>query len=134
MYIPHWAFISPAYIKCFRGPDSFGVVNGICISRGEEAVFQLWDTDIQQHLTRDSGASTFVREIDLARILSAQQGVQLQYPPFQHRSFVVDALRQIISFGLGSIPGVGTLLAISFNVGWELIENPNNFRDTLASR
>lgn len=28
--------------------------------------------------------------------------------------------------------GVGTLLAISFNVGWELIENPNNFRDTFG--
>lgn len=32
IYRPHWAFISPAYIKYFRDPDNFGVVNGICIS------------------------------------------------------------------------------------------------------
>lgn len=66
-----------------------------------------------------------MREVDLATVMSTRQGVQLQYPPFQHRSFVVNALRQIISFGLGFSLGVGTLLAISFNVAWE---NPNNFR------
>lgn len=32
MYMPRWAFTSPADIKCFRGLDSFGVMDGIGIS------------------------------------------------------------------------------------------------------
>ncbi|KAL9609783.1 MAG: hypothetical protein Q9167_005479 [Letrouitia subvulpina] len=100
--------------------------------RGQETIFSLYDTDIQQG--RTTGQSNFVRLIDLVTVISAHQGIDITYRPFQYRSFVADALRQIISFGLGFVPGVGTLLTISlltisFNVGFVLIMYPDQFRD-----
>jgi hypothetical protein len=97
------------------------------IPPGQETIFNLWDTDIAS--PRSHSMTNFHRVIDLVTVINAHQGIDLTYRPFQFRSFVADALREIISFGLGFIPGVGTLLAISFNVGYVLITNPDRFRD-----
>ena len=97
------------------------------IPRGQETIFRLFDTDIRQRNT--SARSNFVRLIDITTVISAHQGIDITYRPFAFRSFVADAIRQIISFGLGFIPGVGSLLTISFNVAFVLITDPDQFRN-----
>lgn len=98
--------------------------------QGQETIFSLWDTDIA--LQRPPSRSTFVRYIDLAKIISAHQGIDLIYPPFQWRSFVVEMVGEVIKFGLGFVPGVGTFLSISFNVGFVLVTSPDLFRDMFS--
>ena len=100
------------------------------IPRGEETIFFLLDRDIQQG--RTTGSSNFVRLIDITTLINAHQGIDINYRPFQYRSFVADALKQIIGFGLGFVPGVGTLLTISFNVAFELIMYPDQFREVFG--
>lgn len=93
----------------------------------QATIFHVWDADIAP--PRSHTMTRFHREIDLVRIISAHQGIDITYPPFRFRNFIADALRQIISFGLGFVPGVGTLLTISFNVAFVLITEPDRFRD-----
>lgn len=97
------------------------------IPQGQETVFSPWDTDIAA--LRSHSSSDFVRYIDIVTIVNTHQWLQLTYPPFQYRSFAVDMLREVVSFGLGFVSGLGTLLAVSFNVGYVLITTPDQFRD-----
>lgn len=94
---------------------------------GQETIFFLYDTDIAA--PRFHIMTRFVRDIDLVTVISAHQGIDITYRPFEYRSFVAQALREIISFGLGFVPGVGSLLSISFNVAFVLITEPDRFKD-----
>ncbi|KAL8805469.1 MAG: hypothetical protein Q9182_001924 [Xanthomendoza sp. 2 TL-2023] len=70
----------------------------------------------------------FNREMDLARVVSANLGVNLVWAPYQYSSFLFDLFTGLVEFALGFIPVVGPLLAFGFSITVSAITDPDRFR------
>ncbi|KAL8693756.1 MAG: hypothetical protein Q9224_003694 [Gallowayella concinna] len=70
----------------------------------------------------------FDREMDLARVVSANLGVDLVWAPYQYSSFLFDLFTGLAEFALGFIPVVGPLLSFGFSVAVTAITDPDFFR------
>ena len=66
--------------------------------------------------------------VDLVDIVNAHHGVNLQYTPTTHQPWVANMIRGFAAVAIGLIPGIGPLLALSFEIGMQAIMNPDAFR------
>ncbi|KAL8805511.1 MAG: hypothetical protein Q9223_007245 [Gallowayella weberi] len=70
----------------------------------------------------------FNREMDLARVVSANLGVNLVWAPYQYSSFLFDLFTSLTESALGFIPVVGPLLAFGFSITVSATTDPDLFR------
>jgi hypothetical protein len=67
--------------------------------------------------------------IDIVDVINAHQGVNLQYVPVPpSSSWIKSMVKTFASAAIGLIPGVGPLMAFSFELAWQAIEDPDAFR------
>ncbi|KAI4184282.1 MAG: hypothetical protein L6R41_004853 [Letrouitia leprolyta] len=70
----------------------------------------------------------FNREMDLARVVSANLGVDLVWAPYEYSSFLFNLFTSLADFALGFIPVVGPLLSFGFSITITAITDPDFFR------
>ncbi|KAK1702026.1 hypothetical protein BDP67DRAFT_497254 [Colletotrichum lupini] len=97
----------------------------------------------------------FIREIDLANVISATFGVEVGWRPYKYSSFILDLVTHVVQpalipiqinqtnksnkqsnigisrwvqLGLGFIPGAGPLLSVAFGIGLQLLNDPDTFK------
>ncbi|CAO1600292.1 MAG: hypothetical protein LQ349_009024 [Xanthoria aureola] len=70
----------------------------------------------------------FNREMDLARVVSANLGVDLVWAPYEYSSFLFNLFTGIAELALGFIPVVGPLLSFGFSITVTAITDPDFFR------
>ncbi|KAF4775367.1 hypothetical protein HER10_EVM0009719 [Colletotrichum scovillei] len=70
----------------------------------------------------------FIREIDLANVISATFGVEVGWRPYKYSSFILDLVTHVVQLGLGFIPGAGPLLSVAFGIGLQLLNDPETFK------
>ena len=75
----------------------------------------------------DSGFEEFNEQIDLAKVVSSNLGVDLVWKPYETDNFLANFIANLIAVGLNFIPIVGTVLSMSFTVAWSAISNPEQF-------
>ncbi|RFN51848.1 hypothetical protein FIE12Z_3902 [Fusarium flagelliforme] len=69
----------------------------------------------------------FLREIDLAKVLSATFGVEVGWRPYEPSRFLRDLIIRLVDTALGMVPGVGPLLSIAFGIAVQALEDPHSF-------
>ncbi|KAF5608578.1 uncharacterized protein FSUBG_4506 [Fusarium subglutinans] len=107
-----------------RNPD-YGLFTSK--QRGQELVVSANSTIMWRSSSATITHRDFFREMDFARILSANFGVEVGWRPYQHNPFLRDLLLRIAQLGLGFIPGVGPILSVAFGIGVQLLIDPDSF-------
>ena len=72
-------------------------------------------------------------DFDFAKVASANFGVELQWVPHTPSTWFGDYVKNVITFGLGFVPGIGFILSISFSLGWTALTDPDSFYDALKA-
>ncbi|KAF2759848.1 hypothetical protein EJ05DRAFT_474902 [Pseudovirgaria hyperparasitica] len=129
-----WLFKVPDIItylvipRKLRNP-SYGVYRSK--TKGDEMVLQAWaglkwkcDSNSLNHMPSNS----FCRQIDLAQVMSATFGVEVGWRPYKYSSFILDIVKQVVTLGLGFVPGAGAILSVAFGMGLQLLDNPDSFK------
>ncbi|KAI4247765.1 MAG: hypothetical protein L6R40_001351 [Gallowayella cf. fulva] len=70
----------------------------------------------------------FNREMDLARVVSANLGVDLVWAPYEYSSFLFNLFTGLVELAIGFIPVVGPLLSFGFSITVTAITDPDFFR------
>ena len=70
----------------------------------------------------------FIRSIDLASVIGDNFGVDVIWSPHQFESWVLKFMEHSVYLGLGLVPEVGPLLAVSWSIGMQAITNPDAFK------
>ena len=70
----------------------------------------------------------FHRDINLARVISDNFGVDVQWTPYEYSVWVLDFLQNVTTLGLGYIPVAGPLISVSFSLGLTAITDPDFFK------
>ncbi|CAO1603427.1 hypothetical protein XANCAGTX0491_007015 [Xanthoria calcicola] len=70
----------------------------------------------------------FIRSIDLATVIGDNFGVDVVWSPHQFESWVLKFMEHSVYLGLGLVPEIGPLLAVSWSVGMQAITNPDAFK------
>ena len=89
----------------------------------------MYDMTRPSFYMRKVATRPFVREMDLAKVISDNFGVDVTWQPYEYSSWVVNFIVKITTVGLGFIPVVGPLLAVSFSVGLQAITDPDAFTE-----
>ncbi|KAF4964485.1 hypothetical protein FSARC_7587 [Fusarium sarcochroum] len=95
--------------------------------RGDELVVCASSTRTWRSSTSILHHGDFLREMDLANILSATFGVEVGWRPYQYSSFLKNLVLQVVGLGLGFIPGVGPILSVAFGIAVQLLQDPKSF-------
>ena len=83
---------------------------------GDELIWIVKSTDIPDYYTEHTTNIVFNREIDLANVVSANLVVELVWAPYEFDNWLVSVFTNIVSFGIGFIPVVGSLMSIGFTI------------------
>lgn len=70
----------------------------------------------------------FIRSIDLASVISNNFGVDVVWSVHQFESWLVKFIEHSVYLGLGLVPEIGPLLAVSWSIGMQAITNPDAFQ------
>lgn len=105
-----------------RNPD-FGLYEAR--TDGDELIWIRWNTDIGD--TKSETKVNFDREMDLAKVVSANLGVDLVWTPYEFSSWAVELFTSLTEFALGFIPVVGPLLAVDFTITVTALTDPDFF-------
>lgn len=70
---------------------------------------------------------SFTWDMDLAKIVSSNLGVDLTWPPHEKNTWITNWLIAFVGIGIGFIPAIGPGLAIAFTLTTTAITNPDNF-------
>ena len=113
-----------------RHPDQ-GLYNAK--SRGDILISMVMDravtTGVSENVMKQREQKVaFNREMDLARVVSANLGVDLVWAPYEYSSFVFNLFTGIAELALGFIPVVGPLLSFGFSITVTAITDPDFFR------
>lgn len=65
--------------------------------------------------------------MDLAKVVSANLGVDIVWTPYKFSSWALNLFTSLVEFGLGFIPVVGPLLAVDFSITLTAITDPDFF-------
>lgn len=92
---------------------------------GDELI-TLWDSETLPP-AHNLVTRRFVREIDLARVIIDNFGVDVVWRPYEYSSFAIELLTTVTNLGLALIPTAGPLLAAAFHIGLQVITDPKAF-------
>ena len=106
-----------------RNPD-FGLFESS--SKGDELIWLTHNEYIGEH--NPETKVSFDREMDLAKVVSSNLGVDLVWTPYEFSSWAVKLFTSLVEFGLGFIPVVGPLLAVEFSITVTAITDPDFFK------
>ena len=96
---------------------------------GDE-LFNLLDTHQFGCGTPPANSSTtyFQREIDLAKVISDNFGVNVEWTPYAFSVWVFDFIESVAAMGYGYIPIAGPLISVAFSLGLTAITDPEFFQ------
>ncbi|KAL8830035.1 MAG: hypothetical protein Q9191_001674 [Dirinaria sp. TL-2023a] len=72
-------------------------------------------------------------DFDFPKILEANFGLELQWLPHTQDKWFEDYMKNLITLGIGFVPGIGPILAVSFVLGWSALTDPDSFFATLKT-
>jgi hypothetical protein len=108
-----------------RNPE-MGLYNAL--EEGDEIIWLVGYSDIANYDSANEVRVKFDREMDLAKVVSANLGVELVWAPYEFTNWALEIFKSLVEFGLGFIPVVGPLLAAEFSITITAITDPDFFR------
>ena len=82
-----------------------------------------------------SGQRYDSNDFNWTQVAKASMGLELQWKPFirEQQGWLADYFQNVITFGLGFIPGIGFILQIGFSLGWTALTDRENFYEVLKA-
>ncbi|KAI4279236.1 MAG: hypothetical protein L6R38_005088 [Xanthoria sp. 2 TBL-2021] len=95
---------------------------------GEELITLLDCNQIKLSPTTTRLDRHFIRSIDLGSVISDNFGVDVVWSPYEYSSWVLNFMEHSVYLGLGLVPEIGPLLAVSWSIGMQALTNPDAFK------